>query len=80
MPTIRAYIQIDGDDRSCDRAFSDLKNQFRGVFDTRDTNCNRQGTRLAGSSQYVFFCDCTHNDAPIILGFLRDTGFHAQYV
>ena len=48
MSTIRAWIRIVGDARSCDRSFSDLKNQFRGVFDTRDTNCNRQGTRLAG--------------------------------
>lgn len=76
---IRAQISTTGKDRDCDRLFADKRNLFRGVFDIRDVMASRHGSWHTGTTTYTFFCDCRHEDAPVIMQMLHDAGFTAQY-
>jgi hypothetical protein len=82
MPTnnayvcIRAQISITGTSSSCDQLFADKRNLFRGVFDIRDIMASRN---IEGTTTFTFFCDCRHDDAPIIMQMLHDAGFTSQY-
>lgn len=80
MSKVFANINLEGSVSDCDRAFSDKRNQFRGLFDISCVSSDRKGDHWKGNTQYQFFVESDKKDAPVVLSILKELGFKTMYV
>jgi len=82
MSSIKARIRLNGSAIDCDKAFCDLRNEFRGLFSCGTVIGNRTGKEYSdsGSTEYVFTVECEHKDAPVVKEILISLGFVTIYL
>jgi hypothetical protein len=80
MPSIFAHIVISNTEIESDRIFSDMRNQFRGLFEITSLKSERTGKRIEGFTYYSFYVHSNQKDSPIVLSILKELGFQAKYI